>query len=523
MPCSRSFRRRFTRVAASCLILCSFLSLPARSSRAEAQEVTFNEDMAPLIHRRCTECHRPGEAAPFSLITYQNVTRRWKTMNRVIEDRYMPPWHPVPGHGDFADSRRLTDEELTLWRDWIAAGKPEGDPEKAPEPPHFAEGWQGGEPDLVVTMKVPYTVPADGPDIYRNFVLPLDLTEDKWVKSVELRPRARGVLHHSLYFLDTSGKARQRDGEDGEAGFSGMGFRAAGSLGGYVPGSTPRALPGDLAMALPKGADLILATHFHPSGKAEEELLTVGIRFADKEPARKLHEIQVPPVFGRGAGIDIPAGERGYTIEDSFILPVDSEAISVSGHAHYICSEMKMTATLPDGKEIPLLYIDDWDLDWQDRYFFKEPVFLPAGTVLKSVLIYDNSAENPNNPFDPPRRIQWGRESTDEMGSIALTVVPLEAQGTDALTRATRRNRVKVLAELGREIRDGRLLERLPRIIEGLDRNADGKLQKLEMPLRLRKRLFDRLDADDNGELSAEELETLEDFLENLTRPSKTA
>ena len=488
-----------------------------------AESVTFHEDIAPLIHQRCTECHRPGESAPFSLINYDDVAKRSKTIEAVIDDRYMPPWHPVPGFGEFANTRRLSDDEIALYHQWVAAGKPEGDPAKAQEPPKFPQGWQTGEPDLILTMAEAFPVPADGPDIYRNFVLPLDLPEDKWVKAVELRPQARSVVHHVLFFLDTSGTARKKNGEDGKPGFRGMGFRSAGSLGGYVPGSTTRPLPGDLALPLPKGADLILASHFHPSGKAEMEKMTVGIYFADKEPSRKLYEIQVPPAFGRGAGIDIPAGKKDYRVEDTFTLPVDAEAIRVSGHAHYVCQEMKMTAKLPDGSEIPLLYIDNWDLDWQDSYEFKEPVQLPAGTVVKSVLIYDNSAENPDNPFDPPRRIRWGRESTDEMGSISLLAVPAVGQDPKKLTQANRQNQAKVLAELGREVRGGRLLERLPEVMRGLDKNSDGKLQKTEMPERFRNLLFDRLDADGNSELSKEELQTLRDFLNSLKAKKETA
>jgi hypothetical protein len=481
-----------------------------------AAEVTYHQDIAPIVYQNCTSCHREGESAPFSLSNYEEVSRKAKTIARVMDDRYMPPWHASIDHLPFRDMRRLSDEEIARFASWIEAGKPEGDPATAPSLPDFPKGWQLGEPDLVVTMASAYEVPADGPDIYRNFVLPLDLPEDKWVKAVELRPSARSVLHHSLFFLDDSGTARSLDGKDGKPGFSGMGFRKSGSLGGYVPGVTAQKLPGDLARPLPKGSDIVLATHFHPSGKVENEQTTIGLYFADAPPSRQLQEVQVPPGFGRGAGIDIPAGESNYVIEDTFTLPVAYEAISVGGHAHYICETMKMTATLPDGEEKVLLEITDWDMDWQDTYYFAEPVILPAGTVIKSVISYDNSANNPDNPHAPPQRIKWGRESTDEMGSLTLVGVPVEADDFTRLSRATKVERAKILSNLGRELINSRVASRLPQIMKSLDKNRDGNLDASELPERMRGALLLKLDTDGDKSLNPSELQALKDWLENL-------
>ena len=492
--------------------LCFLIPLAA----AAVEEPNFNEHNAPLIHQNCTECHRPGEAGPFSLITFRDVSKRSKMLDRVISDRYMPPWHPVHGLVEYSNSRRLSDEQIALFSKWVESGKPEGDPEKAPAPPKFPEGWQLGEPDLVVTMAEAYPVPAEGRDIYRNFVLPLDLPEDKWVRAVELRPSARSVVHHSLFFLDATGTARKKDGEGGKPGFSGMGFRKSGSLGGYVPGSTPKKFPGDLALPLPKGSDLVLATHFHPSGKAEMEQTKVGFFFADKPPSVKMESVQVPPGFGRGMKIDVPAGKADYKIEDTFKIPVDVRAIQVSGHAHYIAQEMEMIATLPDGTVQPLLKIDDWDLDWQDNYIFADPIKLPAGTVLKTTIIYDNSADNPDNPFSPPQRIKWGRESTDEMGCVTLMVVPDDTEKSRRLTAANKINQVKILAQVGQELQRTRVLDRLPQIVKELDKNADGLLQSRELPARMRKPLIEKLDEDGNDALDSEEIEALRQWLQTM-------
>lgn len=483
---------------------------------AEESPVTYHRDIAPIVYNNCTGCHRSGESGPFPLTNYEEVSRRAKTIARVVNDRYMPPWHANSEVTKFLDVRQLADSEIAAINDWIEAGKPEGNASDAPPLPKFPEGWQLGEPDIILTMSEAYPVPAEGRDIYRNFVLPLDLPEDKWVKAVELRPSARTVVHHSLFFLDDTGKAREMDGKDGKPGFSGMSFRPTDGLGGYVPGVTPRKLPGDLARPLPKGSDLILSTHFHPSGKAEMEKTTVGIYLTDTPPSRKLEQIQVPPNFGRTAGIDIPAGEKNFKIEDSYKIPVDVEAHFVSGHAHYICETMRMTAALPDGSEKILLDIPDWDLDWQDTYFFAEPIALPAGTVVKSVITYDNSLDNPDNPHNPPVRVKWGRESTDEMGSITLGGVAAKEGDETRLDLSNKANRAKLLTELGKELRSSGVLERLPAVVKSLDKNADGKLQESELPQRMRAGLLNRLDANGDKALDTEELEKLKTWLGSL-------
>ncbi len=474
---------------------------------AHGAEVTFNQQIAPMVHENCASCHHPGAAGPFSLLTYQEVSKKARTMQRAMERRYMPPWHPREGEVKFAHDRRLSDEQIAQFSAWVEAGKPQGNG-SPPEPPQFGDGWSLGEPDLVVKMKEAYPVPAEGPDIYRNFALKLNLPEDKWVKAVELHPSARNVVHHSLFFLDVTGTAVEKDGKDGKPGFRGMAFRKAGSLGAYVPGSTARFLPEGLAMALPKNADLVLSTHFHPSGKPELEQSTVGIYFADAPPTKPLANIQVPPFFGRGSGIDIPAGEKAYRVTESFTLPVEVDAYSIGGHAHYVCREMKMTAKLPDGKELVLMHIDDWDLNWQDRYFFAEPIRLPAGTALTSDLVYDNSDDNPDNPFYPARRIRWGHESTDEMGSITLMVTPTENADEAQLARAARMKNVEVLGAVMKDVREnGPAL--LAKRIRQLDANRDGLLQEAEIPVRFRKRVLANFDRDKDGAINQAELTKL--------------
>jgi len=431
--------------------------------RAADTTPTFTETIAPIVYQNCVTCHRAGEAAPFPLITYEDVKKHAKTIVKVTGSRYMPPWHATHGFGDFADERRLTDEQIAAIADWFNHGMPEGDRSKLPPLPKFADGWHLGTPDLIVKMPAGFELPASGPDVYRNFVVPTSLTEDKWVRAIEFRPAARKAVHHVLFAYDASHALSRLDGRDGRPGFGGMGSAgvspgnpgAAGPLGGWAVGSTPAFLPDGVALPLPKGSDLILQMHFHLTGKVETEQATVGIYFADKAPERRLYSIQVPALFGFGAGIDIPAGEKNFTIDDSFVLPVDLKAFFVGAHAHYLAREMKATATLPDGTQQPILWIQDWDFNWQDRYYYKTPVMLPKGTRIDVHLRYDNSADNPHNPrADGPTHVQWGEQSFDEMGSVVLAAQALSRQDEPILQRAlAERSR----AAIGRAAANGTL------------------------------------------------------------------
>src|SRR5262249_52695923 len=228
-------------------------------------------------------------------------------------------------------------------------------------------GWRLGEPDLIVELPAAYHVPADGPDIYRNIGVSLGLTEDKWVIAIDMRPSARAVVHHVLYFADPKGQLHQRQ-QGPEPGFSGM--RAGGAsvpLGGWAVGAQPHRFPEGFALRLPKGSDLVIQYHFHPSGKPAAEKSLVGFYFAKKAPQRMITRIQMPPDYSLFSGLDIPPGENDFVIRDSYTLPVAIDALGMGAHAHYICTKLKMTATFHDGEVKTLLSIKDWDFAWQDR------------------------------------------------------------------------------------------------------------------------------------------------------------
>jgi Tol biopolymer transport system component len=407
-----------------------------------ADKITFSENIAPIVYDNCVTCHRPGEAAPFALISYEDVKKRGALIVTVTKSRYMPPWHATHGYGEFADERRLTDQQIATIADWVRQGMPQGDPAKMPKLPQFAEGWHLGKPDLILEMPVGFDLPASGPDIFRNFVIPTGLKEDRWVRAVEFRPSARKAAHHALFAYAPAGSMSRIDGVDGKPGFGGMGTVGvagnqanSGGLGGWAVGGTPAFIPADLAMPLPKGSDFLLQMHFHLTGKPETEKSVVGIYFADKAPERNMTGIGLPALFGFGAGIDIPPGEKNYTIQDSLTLPVDVKVYGAAAHAHYLAKEIKATATLPDGSVKPLIWIQDWDFNWQENYTYKQSFVLPKGTRIDAMLRYDNSADNPRNPSNPPKRALFGEESFDEMGSVGLTLVTVRPEDEPALQK----------------------------------------------------------------------------------------
>ncbi|MHC5023257.1 MAG: tetratricopeptide repeat protein, partial [Planctomycetota bacterium] len=404
-----------------------------------AGTVTFNDQIAPIVHEHCSVCHRPGESGPFDLLTYRDAKRRARQIADIVEDRFMPPWLPEPGYGEFADERRLSVDEIGLIRQWVRDGMPEGDPARTPIPPTFPQGWQLGEPDLVVTMTEPYTlpaegVPAEGADVFRNFVIPAPVDQQRYVRAIEFRPGNPRVVHHANFMVDRTRDSRRRDGLDPGPGFDGMEPGKAtfpdGHILGWTPGKVPSAGMEGLAWRLEAGSDLVLQLHMLPSGRPETLQSSIGLHFADGPPTRHSMTIRLGPRI-----IDLPAGERDYVIEDEYLLPVDVEVVSIYPHAHYLCREMIGDAELPDGTTRWLVRIDEWDFNWQDEYRCAEPVFLPAGSRLRMRYVYDNSAENPLNPNHPPQRVVYGPRSTDEMGELWIQVMPRDAAALTTLSR----------------------------------------------------------------------------------------
>lgn len=402
-----------------------------------AEPVTFNKHIAPVIFQYCSPCHRPGEAAPFSLLTYADARRHASQIAAVTERRYMPPWLPEAGYGDFAGERRLTAQQLRLIAEWVKGGSIEGDRDDLPPAPHFTEGWQMGPPDLIVQMPQPYRVPASGGDVFRNFVVPVNVKEPRYVRAIELRPGNKRVVHHANIWIDRRQSLRRRDGEDGQPGFPGMenvsteartdSFDPDSHFLFWKPGSVIERQPADMSWRLDPGTDLILNLHLQPSGKEETIQPVIGFYFGSQPPSRHPMLVQLE----NDGAIDIPAGSREFAVADHVTLPVAVDVLAIYPHAHYLGKQIEAWATLPNGVRTWLIKIAAWDINWQAVYTYRKPLRLPKGAVLEMRIRYDNSGSNPRNPNHPPKHVRAGPRSEDEMGHVWLQVLPAEQSKED--------------------------------------------------------------------------------------------
>ena len=431
---------------------CAISDLPS----AAASPITFNKQIAPLMFTRCAPCHRPGESAPFSLLSYTDANKHAMQIATVTKSRFMPPWLPEtppeappeapPQQGqNFQGERRLTEAEIALFQSWAAQGSPEGDARDLPPTPRFTQGWQLGEPDLIVKIPGAYTLPATGGDVFRNFVLTANVTGTRYVKAVEIRPGNKRVVHHANLLVDRARGSRALEGKDGQPGFPGMDiniesdvFDPDGHFLFWKPGTVPFVEADGMSWRLEKDTDLVLNMHLQPSGKPEPVTAMVGLYFTDKPPQRFPMLVQLE----HDGALDIPAGRKDFVVTDQLKLPVDVDVLGIYPHAHYLGKDLLASATLPSGEKTTLIHIKHWDLNWQAVYRYEKPVSLPKGSVISMRYTYDNSEDNAANPNRPPKRVVGGNLSTDEMSHLWLQVVPPGKQDSrmvlqEALVRHT--------------------------------------------------------------------------------------
>ncbi|MBI3491285.1 MAG: tetratricopeptide repeat protein [Acidobacteria bacterium] len=407
------------------------------------QGPTYTKDIAPLLADRCGMCHDAGGSAPFGLLTYTDVKRHAAQIATVTRHRYMPPWKADPENGPFVGQHPLADAEIDLVRRWVEGGAIEGDPRVLPAPRRRMEGWRLGLPDLIVTLPQPYTLQAGGTDVFRIFVIALPITKTRFVRGLEFRPGNPKVVHHANIRLDKTSASRALDDADPEPGYSGLILRSAdypeGHFLGWTPGQVAPLLPTDLSWRLDPHTDLVVEAHMQPSGRPESVQPSVGLYFSDTPPTRTPAMLRL----GRQT-IDIPVGDKQYTVTDSYVLPVDVEVEALQPHAHYRARDVEGDATLPDGTKKRLIHIGDWDFRWQHVFRYETPLRLPKGTTLSMRWVYDNSSDNPRNPERPPKRARWGQRSSDEMGDLWIQVL---TRNEPDLVTLTRQFRAKVAAE----------------------------------------------------------------------------
>jgi Tetratricopeptide repeat len=398
---------------------------------AQAYGTDFAHDIAPIVYRACAPCHHDGGTAPFPLVTYANVSKHAAQVAAVTHSRYMPPWLPEapvePGIAQFEGERRLTDAEIRTISDWVAAGATEGPADQIPKPPDFPTSWQLGTPDMILEAPAAYEVPASGSDVYWNFVLKSNRPSPVYVRAVEIRPGGGPTLvHHANLLVDRMASSHLREIAPGK-GFPGMDlevmrspFDPPGHFMFWKPGSTAHEEPDGLAWRLDPTDELVLNVHLRPSGKPEQVRPVVGLYFTEKPQTRFPLLVQLE----NDQALNIPAGVRNFLVSDDFRLPLDVDALAIYPHAHYLGKRLEAYATLPDGTRRSLIRIPNWNPDWQAVYYYRDPVFLPKGTLISMRYHYDNSAANVRNPHHPPRRVLGGDQSTDEMAHLWLELLP---------------------------------------------------------------------------------------------------
>jgi tetratricopeptide (TPR) repeat protein len=407
----------------------SSLLIPnAQASQTSAPEqsrghVTFCRDIAPIAWKRCAPCHRPGQAGPFSLLTSADLKRHQQEIAEVLGQGSMPPWPPAGPVDEFVGDRRLTMQELDLFKQWIKEGADEGNPSDLPPAPHWEEGWTLGKPDLVVTMPTPYTLGAEGPDQYRNFVIPVPVTERRYVRAWELKTGNARIVHHAFLYFDRTRRSRRLANQSTVPGFPAMekpdsAQMPEGHFMSCQPGQRPKPAPKGMAWLMERRSDLVLQVHMRRTGKPETLQASVGFYFTDEPP------IDTPvKILLTSLTFEIPPGEANYVVSDSFQLPVDATLNGILPHAHYLAREIRATATLPNGAVKTLLLVPTWNFNWQGDYQFAKPPLLPAGTVVAMRFSYDNSTNHLSNPTDALRLVAFGDQSTDEMAELWLQLV----------------------------------------------------------------------------------------------------
>lgn len=405
---------------------CSIVRPKATSTTTAA--ISYHKDVLPILQNHCQSCHRPGEVGPFSLMTYKQAANWAADIKQYTQARTMPPWKPTEGPA-FRDDRRLSDQDIATLAAWVDSGTPEGNVKDAPPAKKFPTGWQLGKPDLVLTMDEDFELGPTGRDVFRCYVFPTNLDEDKYVTAVEVRPGNPRIVHHTLNFIDIGkrGRALEQKEKDREKkatetergpGYNmqmGVGFLPSGLLGGWAPGQAVLHLPGEAAYPLAKGSDVVIQVHYHRNGRPEKDRTQIGLYFSPKPVARRYQSVVVPGRF-----LFMPANVEDFKVAGSIWVDQDCDLHSVMPHMHMLGKTIKVTMTPPGGEPTPLVTIGDWDYNWQETYFLKEPIAVKAGTRFDVEAHYDNSGKNPRNPNNPPRLVRFGEQTTDEMCFVFL-------------------------------------------------------------------------------------------------------
>jgi hypothetical protein len=427
----------------------SSAAMAATGDKPVSPQVTFNKDVLPILQKNCQSCHRPGEVAPMSLLTYRDARPYAKSIKLMVLSRKMPPWFADPTIGHFSNEHTLTTQEINALVAWVDSGAPEGDPKDKPAPLQFVEGWNIGVPDKVIEMPVAFEVPARGTIDYQYVVLPLGLTKDTWVTAAEIRPGNRAVVHHVLAYIrppdspwlrdlqpgelvplkmpvGDGAQTRPQGKQRGEGGASGI--LGAEHLVGYAPGTLPLRLT-DSAKLVKAGSDLVFQIHYTANGTAAKDQTKIGLIFAKAPP--KLREVTL---MSPNVSFAIPPGDSNYEVTSQIELEAPATLSRLTPHMHFRGKDFIYKVVYPSGETVTVLSVPHYDFNWQLGYTLAEPMDLPKGTRIQCIAHFDNSPNNPFNP-DPTKTVRWGEQTWEEMmiGYFSVTVEP--TANTERLTR----------------------------------------------------------------------------------------
>ena len=393
-------------VLLACLVIAASLVCQTSTAQTLRTEVTFARDVAPILNTRCVACHRPGEVAPMSLLSYEEARPYARSIRQKVVARQMPPWFADPNYGSFANDSRLTAKEIDTISKWVDGGALKGDERDLPEPPKFTVGWQLGEPDMIVELPE-VKIPATGPDYFPTPSISLNLPEDRWIRAVEIRPGNREVTHHTAIFSTSAGAAL----------IGGSGFFDI--LAVWAVGTPPVVYPEGMGRWVRKGQVLRTNLHYHPNGKPQVDRTRIGLYFGKGELKK-----EVAAALAGTLNFQIPPQDPNYLMRAAYVVEEDIDVVSLFPHMHLRGKDMKMTASYPGGREETILNVPEYNFDWQNFYYPKTPIRLPQGTRIDLIAHYDNSSSNPRNP-DPTKTVTFGEASTAEMmfGMFEFTAV----------------------------------------------------------------------------------------------------
>lgn len=386
--------------------------------QAEPLKPTFSKEVSRILQNNCQSCHRPGQAAPFSMLTYEQ-TRPWaKAIKSAVLQKKMPPWFADPKYGKFVNDPSMSQADIDALVSWVDSGAPLGDPKDMPAPKQYVDDWSIPKPDVVFQLPKPFAVPATGTMEYQNVIIPTGFTEDKWVEHVQAKPDNYGIVHHIVAYVRAPGSNYFADMPK-NVFFLAPPAKSEGPkpkddvpndwLTGFAPGQPPDMFKPGQGKLIPAGSDIVLEVHYQPNGKAATDQSKLGIVFSKQPPQERTMTLSAA-----SSSFKIPPGDPNHRVDASYTVPEDVTLLGLHPHMHMRGKSAEYRVTFADGRSETLLSVPKYNWHWQLWYDLSEPMKLPKGTKLQCTEHFDNSKNNPENP-DPTKTVIWGQQSEDEM------------------------------------------------------------------------------------------------------------